>query len=453
MQTNRTILGLGTNLGDRLQNIRAAMGSLAAIGTIRRTSLLYETPPAYITDQPPFLNCALQLDTALSPEELLAAAEKIMAEMGRVRDVRYGPRVIDIDILFYEDLCLEQSDLVIPHRLLAERSFVLGPLQDMVPDWVHPTLGKTIQTLWNELDDHAILPVTPVAGELWPWGPKSYIMGIVNVTPDSFSGDGLIQNKGDHIQRIVEQAQQFAALGADLLDVGGQSTRPGHELVSIDEELARVVPAIRAIRQSVDLPISVDTFRWEVAAEALNAGAHLLNDIWGLGYARQIAMLAADYDVPLVLMHNRMATGYADELQIKPGPAYEYNDVALDVCQELNQRLEMAHDLGVPRWNLISDPGIGFGKSQEQQLDLINRLDHLKTLQYPILFGASRKSFIGKLLGGLPPDERVEGTLAANVLAIVRGADIIRVHDVDEAVKAAKIADAICRGNFTRVCN
>lgn len=449
MTMHTAYIGLGTNLGDRVQNIYRALSEVAQYAHISATSFLYETPPAYVTDQPPFLNSVCQIETNLSPHELLAALESTMSAMGRIRDVRFGPRIIDLDILFYENAQINTPDLVIPHPLLAERGFVLGPLCDIDPTLVHPVTGKTVIEHWNQLSHDSrqtLLQVTPVGDKLWPWGQKTYVMGIVNVTPDSFSGDGLATgNRDDHIERAVMQAQRFAGEGADCLDIGGQSTRPGHELVSLEEEIQRVVPAVEAIRAAVDLPISVDSFRAEVAEAALATGAHMLNDVWGLGFQQRIGEIAAQSRVPLILMHNRMATGYANQLEIEPGPAYEYEDITVDVCCEVAERLSLAQTIGVPRWNLISDPGIGFGKTQAQQLTLINQLDQLRELGYPILFGASRKSFIGKILGDLPPQERIEGTLATNVLAIARGADIVRVHDVKETVRAVQVADAIIR--------
>jgi dihydropteroate synthase len=297
---------------------------------------------------------------------------------------------------------------------------------------------------------HSPLPkVLPIGEQLWHWGTKSYVMGIINVTPDSFSGDGLLQHPETAAIQAVVRAQRFAAQGADCLDVGGISTRPGHRLIPVEEEIARVTPVIQALAQEVKLPISIDSFRGEVVQAALDAGAQMINDIWGLRFDASLARLAAQASLPLVVMHNRMQPAdpaYRQQLMQMPfGPANHYDDIMVELRAELEQSLTLAMSLGVPRWLLLIDPGIGFGKSLEQQLELIGRLNELKALGYPLLFGASRKSFIGRILGGLPREEQLEGTLAANVLAIARGADLLRVHDVQAISRAARLTDALVR--------
>lgn len=252
-------------------------------------------------------------------------------------------------------------------------------------------------------------------------------MAIINVTPDSFSGDGL----GGRLDLVVEQARRFEAEGADILDIGGESTRPGHTPISIEEELRRVIPAIEAVRAAVSLPISVDSYKAEVAAPALDAGADMINDLWGLQRDPALADLAARRDVPIVLMHNQDGT--------------DYDDLVPDVVSALRRSSERALQAGVPGEHIIVDPGIGFGKTWEQNLVLLRHLDALRALGYPILLGTSRKSFIGRVLD-LPPDQRVEGTAASVALGIARGANIVRVHDVAAMVRVARVADAIVRG-------
>jgi dihydropteroate synthase len=270
-------------------------------------------------------------------------------------------------------------------------------------------------------------------------------MGILNVTPDSFSGDGLMAGTG---RTPGEQAADFIAAGADILDVGGESTRPGAEPVSQEEELARVIPVIREIHR--ELPqayISVDTYRSVVAEAALDAGARMVNDVWALRADPEMAGLIAARRVPVVLMHNRLAPGSA-EIRERLGGRYvgvPYENLLADVRSELLDGVRTAHAAGVTDEQIILDPGIGFGKTTAQSLELLNRLDELKDLGYPLLIGPSRKSFIGYTLD-LPPDRRVEGTAAAAVIGIVRGANIIRVHDVPEIVRAVRMADAILGG-------
>ncbi|MEM7125649.1 MAG: dihydropteroate synthase [Chloroflexota bacterium] len=442
----KVYIALGSNLGDRVGYIQQALAKMAEFVDIEQVSFLYETPPAYVLDQPLFLNAVCQGFTALSPFELLDALEQLMADIGRVRDRRYGPRVIDLDILLYGTIQVDDPKLTIPHALMAERDFVLQPLCDIAANLLHPVLGESIQQLNEALNAPPLPKVMPVAGDLWHWGTKSFVMGIINMTPDSFSGDGLLQDGGDGVQQAVAQAQRFAQEGADCLDVGGVSTKPDHQLISTEEEIGRIIPAIRAITQECNIPVSVDTFRAEVAEAAIHAGASMINDVHGLGYSQRIADVAAHVQVPLIVMHNRASVTYLSELELPPiGPPYEYEDVVHDVRTELAQRLDLAQKLSIPRWHLIGDPGIGFGKTAAQQLKLINQFAQLKSLGYPLLLGASRKAFIGKILGGLPADQCLEGNLATHVVGITRGADIVRVHDVQAMSRAVQLVDALVR--------
>jgi dihydropteroate synthase len=274
---------------------------------------------------------------------------------------------------------------------------------------------------------------TQIGSRLFDWGSRTFVMGIVNVTPDSFSGDGLLAASGDAVAAAVGQARQMVADGADILDIGGESTRPGHAEVSADDEQARVVPVVRAIRGALpDVPLSIDTTKAGVAEAALDAGADMINDIWGVGADDSLARLAAARGVAYVIMHNRVE------------PRYE--DVVREVVADLERALDRAAGLGLPFELLIVDPGIGFGKTAEQNLAVLRDLDALRALGRPILLGTSRKSTIGKVLGGVPANERLEGTLATTALGIGRGADIVRVHDVAANFRAARVADAIVRG-------
>jgi dihydropteroate synthase len=281
-------------------------------------------------------------------------------------------------------------------------------------------------------------PPAPLAihGRVFEWGSRTFVMGVINVTPDSFSGDGLLHaGAGDDVlAAAVRQAQAMVADGADVLDIGGQSTRPGHQAVEPGQELGRVLPVVRAVREALpDMPISVDTTRAEVAEPALDAGADLINDVWGTGSTDELASLAGRRGVPLVVMHNR-----AEPV---------YRNVVGEVVSDLGRALDRAVAAGVDWANLIVDPGIGFGKTADQNLVLLRELSALAVLGRPILLGTSRKSTIGKVLD-LPADERVEGTLATTALGIAAGADIVRVHDVRENVRVARMADAIVRGNW-----
>ena len=259
------------------------------------------------------------------------------------------------------------------------------------------------------------------------WGSRTYVMGIVNVTPDSFSGDGLANDA----EAALEQALRFQWEGADIIDVGGESTRPGHTPVDSDEEMRRVVPFIRMLASRLHVPISVDTYKHEVAREAVAAGASMINDVWGLKRDPALAALAASEGVPIVLMHNQARTAYADLLP--------------DVIASLRASMDIALGAGVPLENIILDPGVGFGKTAENNLELLRRLSELTALGRPLLVGTSRKSTIGLVLD-LPVEERLEGTAATVALAIANGADIVRVHDVKEMARVARMSDAVVRG-------
>jgi dihydropteroate synthase len=287
------------------------------------------------------------------------------------------------------------------------------------------------------------------------WGERTYVMGILNITPDSFSGDGLLPSSAASGsagttaggEAVVEIARGFLTAGADILDVGGESTRPGSQPVDASLEKQRVLPVIRAIAAGCpDALISIDTWKADVAAEALAAGASIINDVWGLRLDPQLAMVAARARVPVILMHNRSKPANI-EARERLGKAYlgaEYENLLEDVKRDLLESVRIARSAGIPDEHIILDPGIGFGKSIGQNLELINHLDELRTLGYPLLLGASRKSFIGYTLD-LPPDQRLEGTAAAIAVGITRGADIVRVHDVAAMVRVVRMTDAIVR--------
>lgn len=272
-------------------------------------------------------------------------------------------------------------------------------------------------------------------------------MGILNVTPDSFSGDGLLGDKGEGGKGAVEQARDFLNNGADILDVGGESTRPGSQPVYAEEEMERVIPVIEAIaKEFPDALISIDTYKAKVAEAAFKVGAQILNDVWGLRADPELANVAAKYKVPVVLMHNR-SNPASVEVRQQLGNAYigsTYENLIEDVKRELLLSVELAGNAGIEESHILLDPGIGFGKTREHNLELINHLDEIRSLGYPVLLGPSRKSFIGFTLD-LPPDQRVEGTAATIAIGIARGADIIRVHDVKEMARVAKMTDAIVR--------
>jgi len=280
------------------------------------------------------------------------------------------------------------------------------------------------------------------------WGSRTYVMGILNVTPDSFSGDGIIA-KGDAVEMSIQQAREFLAAGADILDVGGESTRPGSAPIDADGEMERVIPVIQSlVKIFPEVLVSIDTCKAKVADEAFKAGAHILNDVWGLRADPGLAKTAAAHQAPVILMHNR-SNPASVEVRAQLGNAYigsEYENLLDDVRRELMDSVSLAHSAGIPDQRIILDPGIGFGKTVTHNLELINRLNEIRGLGYPVLLGPSRKSFIGFTLD-LPPGQRVEGTAAAVAVGIARGADIVRVHDVLQIARVAKMTDALVRRN------
>jgi dihydropteroate synthase len=271
-------------------------------------------------------------------------------------------------------------------------------------------------------------------------------MGILNATPDSFSGDGILA-KGDSVQVSLELAKRFVEAGAVILDVGGESTRPGSQPVEAEEERARVIPVIKALaREFPDVLISIDTYKAVIAEEALNEGAHIVNDVWALRADPKLKHIVAKSRWPVILMHNR-SNPASVEVRTQLGNAYtgaEYENLIEDVKRELMDSVNLAREAGVSDDRIILDPGIGFGKKVAHNLELINRLDEIRRLGFPVLLGPSRKSFISYTLN-LPPDQRLEGTAAAVAIGIARGADIVRVHDVEYMARVAKMTDAIIR--------
>jgi dihydropteroate synthase len=280
---------------------------------------------------------------------------------------------------------------------------------------------------------------TTCGSSILHWGQRTYIMGVVNVSPDSFSGDGIAD-----AEEAIARAKRLASEGADIIDVGGESTRPSATPISTDEESRRVIPVVEKLAPDISVPLSVDTYKLDVARQALNAGANMINDIWGLQKEPTLADLAAQKSVPIILMSNQ-----------RDSPC---QDIMPAVISDLKRAIKQALAVGVPWENIIIDPGIGFGKTQEQNLEILQRLEELKVLGRPILLGSSRKSFIGWVLDltpeqrsnkvtFVPPgDQRLEGTAATIAIGIAKAVDIVRVHDVKEAARVCRMSDAIVRG-------
>ena len=262
---------------------------------------------------------------------------------------------------------------------------------------------------------------------MFDYGKRTYIMGILNVTPDSFSDGGDFSN----IDKAIEHAKQMVKDGADIVDLGGESTRPGHKYVDANEEMKRVLPVIKRLKKEVEIPISIDTYKADVAKEALELGVDMINDVWGLRKDKNMASTIAKYNAHVCIMHNQDKTEYD-------------KDIMQSIKEFLQESIDVGIKAGIDKNKIVLDPGIGFGKTFEQNLEVLKRLDELNELGYPILLGTSRKSVIGNVLN-VEPKERLEGTIATTVLGVRDGVDIVRVHDVYENLQAAKMADAIYR--------
>lgn len=279
----------------------------------------------------------------------------------------------------------------------------------------------------DQLATRSPAPIT-IGGREFAWGSRTYVMGIVNVTPDSFSGDGL----GSDVDAALRQATQMREDGADIIDVGGESTRPGFAEVEEDEELRRTIPVVERLARELDVPISIDTYKARVAKAAIDAGATLVNDVHGFLREPEIARVAAEAGVPAIAMYYHRGRAFKDTIG--------------NVIEGLLESFAVAREMGLPDEQIIIDPGFNFGWTDDQALEMLRRLGELRLLERPILIGTSRKSTIGKVLGDLPIEERLEGTAATVAIAIANGADIVRVHDVKEMARVAKMADAVARG-------
>ncbi|KAI0863656.1 Dihydropteroate synthase [Xylaria cubensis] len=479
-------IALGSNLGDRVAMIEQACRQMDARGIkVKRTSSLWETEPMYVLDQDRFVNGACEVETELDPLALLDALQDIEKSMGRRKIIDKGPRNIDLDILLYGDETVSHPRLKIPHSLITEREFVLRPLAELIPhralDAMRP--WKLVQDHLNELIPHKngnlepLSTLTPLRASVTPLHAlrstrPTQVMAILNVTPNSFSDGGVhlppseVQSQTqatrdnettDHfspssspsptyIANLRSTIQRFIASGATMIDVGGQSTAPKAPEVSVSEELSRVLPAISLIRsmpEAAHVSVSVDTYRAAVAEAAVAAGADIVNDVSAGLLDPAMLPTVARLGCTVCLMHMRGTPGTMSRMNEYP------EGLVPTLAEELRERVNAAEQAGIRRWRIILDPGMGFAKVGDQNLEILRDMPELRRWPglegLPWLLGSSRKSFIGKITGVSKPNNRVFGTAATVTAAVQGGADIVRVHDVLEMAQVVKMADAIFR--------
>jgi len=427
-------IGAGTNLGNRAENLRLAAQLLPPAVKILRTSSVYETEPWGFKDQNSFYNLVWEAETTLPPASLLSYLKKIEKRIGRIPNFRYGPRVIDLDILLYDDESIQTDELIIPHPQIPNRQFVLVPLCDLIPEKLHPEFGKTWHQLLSELPSAEITAVTEkidFSRIVFRWGIRTYLMGILNLTPDSFSKDGIYGTSDEMIRKALQKSEALIAAGMDIIDIGAESSRPGFTTITVQMEQERLLPVLKAIRTHFpSLVLSVDTRNASTAEAAIQIGADWINDIGGAAYDDKMALVCASSHCPIVLMRNK--------------PLQPTGDTINSVRSELLSLVDNARKAGIRDEQIIIDPGIGFGTTPEQNLEIINNLQRIREMGFPVLIGPSRKSFIGHYLQK-EIEARLEGTAAAIAAGIMNGADIIRIHDAAALYDVAKMVDSIIR--------
>lgn len=453
---HRAFIALGSNMGDRIGMVERACLEMERAGIkVKRTSSLFETAPMYVLDQDPFINGVCEVQTTLTPIELLDVLQSIENGLGRKKIIDKGPRSIDLDILLYDQEIVNHERLHIPHKLMLERDFVLRPLCQLIPHEQFPIPGKKAETFLSHLNSLPAPPSAPFSTTqisstfptLHPTDPgrPTHIMAILNLTPDSFSDGGL--HPPTDLTALTNTVRSFIASGATIIDIGGESTRPGSAPVGEAEELSRVIPAIKHIRTSIpeadNIAISIDTYRARVAEEACAAGADIINDVSSGLMDPDMLPTMARTGKSVILMHMRGTPTTMTKLTHYP------DGVVNGVAAELRDRIRAAEDAGIRRWRIILDPGLGFAKNQLQDLTLLRDLGRLRCAEgleyFPWLMGPSRKRFIGRITGVEKASERVWGTAATVSASVAGGADIVRVHDVKEMWQVARVADAIYR--------
>ena len=444
-QDHEALIALGSNLGDRAAHLHQAVQALGTIGKVADTSFLYETDPVLLEDQPLFFNAACRLLTPLGPRELLRALQRIEHDMGRVKTVRYGPRTIDLDLAFFGDCILDDLPFIqLPHYQATQRDFVLEPLCDMVPDFINPQTGLTLQAEWDSLGRPRLPQILPVGRQIWRLQEQTRVVGILNVSPESQLAPGRIPEDADSRVAFQQRIAQMEEDGADLVDIGAQTSRPHHALIPVAEEVRRLTLALTLAREVTDRPLSTDTFRSAAAKAALDCGADMINDVWAGRFNPELLDMSIQAGVPHVFVHNNLCLQdpeYPGRLRNLPLFSPQGN-VAVAVRQDLEESLATARRKGQCRWLQVADPGLGFGKNWEQNAALLRDFGAGPEWKYPVMLGPSRKGFIRQLVASTAQSPVRAGSLAAAVVASQR-AHMVRVHDVAETVSALRVADAI----------
>lgn len=462
-QEQEVVIALGSNVGDRVLNFNEALELMKKSGVnITRHGCLYETEPAYVTDQPHFLNSAVRGVTNLGPYELLRVLKKIEKDLGRTEGIRYGPRPLDLDILFYGKYNIRSDILTVPHERIWERPFVLAPLLDVMGSAVDsdtvacwrsfPKQSNGLFETWEQLGGESLVGkegmrrVLPVGNRLWDWSQATSIMGILNLTPDSFSDGGKFQS----VEAAVSQVRLMISEGAEMIDIGAQSTRPMATRISDEEELERLIPVLEAIIRMPEMEgklVSVDTFYSKVASEAVSKGAHIINDVSGGQMDSEMYAVVSGLKVPYIAMHMR-----GDPSTMQNDENLQYDDVCRQVASELYARITDAEIAGIPAWRIIIDPGIGFSKNTEHNLDILSGLSTIRknlavkslaASHAPLLVGSSRKRFLGEICDRPSAAGRDAATVASVTAAVLGGANIVRVHNVRDNSDAVKLCDSM----------
>ena len=469
-QDQEVVIALGSNVGNRIHNFNEALRLMKKSGIhITRHGCLYETEPVYLTDQALFLNSAVRGITKLGPHELLGVLKKIERDMGRTDGIRYGPRPIDLDIVFYGKFSVKSEILTIPHERVWERPFVMAPLMDVIGSAIESDTAASWHSFskhtgglfesWEKLGGESLVGtnglkrVLPIGNLLWDWSQKTSVMGILNLTPDSFSDGGKFQS----VEAAVSQVRLMITEGADIIDLGAQSTRPMASRLSAQEELDRLIPVLDAVLKMPEVEgklLSVDTFHSEVASEAIGKGAHIVNDVSSGQLDSNMLDVVASLNVPYVAMHMR---GNPSTMQNSEN--LQYDNVCEQVASELYSRVREAELSGIPAWRIIIDPGIGFSKNTEHNLDILMGLPHIRTelagkslalSHAPMLIGPSRKRFLGDICARPAAADRDSASIAAVTAGVLGSANIVRVHNVKDNLDAVKLCDAMVKRKRSR---